>query len=109
MKKIHNYLEKNKIKKIVGFGASVGTTTLVYDFELTKKISYIFDNEKKRNNMYLPNTDIKVKLPKKLKKNQTVLIFAWRYFKTILRRNKRIFPKGTVFILPLPKFKIVKI
>ncbi len=109
MYKIHNYLEKNKIKKIVGFGASVGTTTLVYDFELTKKISYIFDNEKKRNNMYLPNTDIKVKLPKKLKKNQTVLIFAWRYFKTILRRNKRIFPKGTVFILPLPKFKIVKI
>ena len=109
MKKIHNYLEKNKIKKIVGFGASVGTTTLVYDFKLTKKIAYIFDNEKKRNNMYLPNTDIQVKLPKKLKKKQTILVFAWRYFENIVKKNKRIFPKGTKFILPLPKFKVIKI
>ena len=32
--------------KIYGFGASVGTTTLVYDFEIENKIKYIFDNEK---------------------------------------------------------------
>ena len=108
-KKIINYLEKNNLKKIIGFGASVGTSTLIYDFELVNRISYILDNEKKRNNMYLPGTSIKVKIPKKITKNSVVVIFAWRYFKNIIKKNKNIFPKGTTFIIPLPKFKIVKI
>lgn len=107
--KIKNYLNKNNLKKIIGFGASVGTTTLIYDFELTDRISYIFDNEKKRHNMILPGTNIKVKTPKKISKHNVVLVFAWRYFSNILKRNKKFFPKGTIFILPLPKFKIIKI
>jgi hypothetical protein len=44
-----------------------------------------------------------------MQRRKVVLIFAWRYFKDILRRNKNIFPKGTTFIIPLPKFKVVKI
>ena len=107
--KIKNYLDKKNLKKIIGFGASVGTTTLIYDFELTDKISYIFDNEKKRHNMLLPGTDIRVKIPQKIGKNKVVLVFAWRYFQNILKKNKKIFPKGTTFIIPLPKFKIIKI
>lgn len=107
--KIKNYIKKNKLKKIIGFGASVGTTTLIYDFELTDRISYIFDNEKKRNNMLLPGTNIKVKTPKKISKDNVVLVFAWRYFNNILKKNKKFFPKGTTFIIPLPKFKIIKI
>ena len=59
--------------------------------------------------MYLPGTSIKVKIPKKITKNSVVIIFAWRYFKNIIEKNKNIFPKGTTFIIPLPKFKIVKI
>jgi SAM-dependent methyltransferase len=108
-RKIISYLDKKNLKKIIGFGASVGTTTLIYDFELVDRISYIFDNEKKRNNVYLPGTTIKVKLPKKIQRHKVVLIFAWRYFKDILKRNKNIFPKGTTFIIPLPKFKVIKI
>lgn len=108
-RKITNYLDKNNLKKIIGFGASVGTTTLIYDFELIDRISYIFDNEKKRENFYLPGTTIKVKLPKKIQRHKVVLIFAWRYFKDILVRNKNIFPKGTTFLIPLPKFKVIKI
>jgi len=55
-------------KSIHGFGASVGTTTLVYDFELSNKINYIFDNENKRHNLYMPGTKIKVLNPSKIKK-----------------------------------------
>ncbi len=107
--KLKNYLNKNNLKKIIGFGASVGTTTLIYDFDLTHRISYIFDNEKKRHNMLLPGTNIKVKTPKKIGRDNVVLIFAWRYFGNILKKNKKFFPKGTTFIIPLPKFKIIKI
>ena len=108
-KKIINYLDKNKLKKVIGFGASVGTTTIIYDFELIDRISHIFDNESKRNNMYLPGTSIRVKTPKKISKDKVVLVFAWRYFKNIIRINKNIFPKGTTFIIPLPRFRILKI
>ena len=101
--------DKKKLK-YYGFGASVGTTTLIYDFELTKKIKYIFDNEKKRFNLYLPGTNIKVLDPKKIKKMKIdiIIIFAWRYAKQILKRNKKLFSKDTKFIVPLPKFKIIK-
>lgn len=97
-------------KKICGFGASVGTTTLVYNFNLTKKIKYIFDNEKKRFNLYLPGTFIKVLNPKKINKINMdyIIIFAWRYSKLIINRNKKLFSSKIKFILPLPKFKIIK-
>mgnify|MGYP001166331120 CR=1 FL=1 len=96
--------------KIFGFGASVGTTTLVYDFEINNKIKYIFDNEKKRFNLFMPGTQIKVLNPTKLKKLNAdyIIIFAWRYAQQIITRNKKLFSKKTKFIVPLPKYKILK-
>jgi SAM-dependent methyltransferase len=100
---------KGKGKRIAGFGASVGTTTLVYDFKIMKKIKYIFDNEKRRANLYLPGTSIKVLNPNNRKKLNFdyIIIFAWRYAKLIIKRNKKIFNNKTKFILPLPKLKII--
>tara|TARA_A100001011_G_C14308755_1_gene844474 strand:- start:2298 stop:3482 length:1185 start_codon:yes stop_codon:yes gene_type:complete len=110
--KINKIIDKclSKGLKIFGFGASVGTTTLVYDFELDKKIEYIFDNEKKRFNLYMPGTNIKVLNPNYLKKINVdyIIIFAWRYAKQILLRNKKLFSKKTKFVVPLPKCKIIK-
>lgn len=100
---------KNR-KKIGGFGASVGTTTLIYDMKLKSKINYLYDNEKRRFNLYCPGTGIKVLNPKNIKKNKIdyLIIFAWRYVEVILKRNKKLFDKGVKFILPHPKFKILK-
>ena len=106
---IKKYLEKHTTKNVYGFGASVGTTTLIYDFKLTNILNIIFDNEAKRSNLFLPNTNILVKKPNgKIKKNSIVIVFAWRYFKSIIKKNKSFFRKDTVFLLPLPKFKIIK-
>jgi len=101
---------KRRGKTIAGFGASVGTTTLVYDFMLTKKIHYIFDNEKRRFGRYLPGTSIKVLDPKRIKKLNLdyIIIFAWRYAKLIIKRNIKIFNNKIKFAIPLPKFKIIK-
>ena len=100
---------KRSGKTIAGFGASVGTTTLVYDFMLTKKINYIFDNEKRRFGRYLPGTSIKVLSPKHIKKLNLdyIIIFAWRYAKLIINRNKKMFNNKVKFIIPLPKLKII--
>ncbi len=110
--RINQLIDQLKLngKRIAGFGASVGTTTLVYDFMLMKKINYIFDNEKRRFGLYLPGTSIKVLDPKHIKKLNLdyIIIFAWRYAKLIIKRNKKMFKNNIKFILPLPKFKIIK-
>ena len=96
-------------KKIAGFGASVGTTTLIYDFELQNKITILFDNERRRFDLFCPGTAIKVLNPTKLRQTviDYIIIFAWRYEKIIIKKNKKLFNKNTKFILPLPKFKII--
>lgn len=110
--RINQLIDQLKLngKRIAGFGASVGTTTLVYDFMLMKKINYIFDNEKRRFGLYLPGTSIKVLDPKHIKKLNLdyIIIFAWRYAKLIIKRNKKMFKNNIRFVLPLPKFKIIK-
>jgi SAM-dependent methyltransferase len=109
--KINEFIDeiKRRGKTIAGFGASVGTTTLVYDFMLTKKINYIFDNEKRRFGRYLPGTSIKVLDPKHIKKLNLdyIIIFAWRYAKLIIKINKKMFNNKIKFVIPLPKFKII--
>lgn len=108
--KILSFIEskKNKKKKFAGFGASIGTTTLLYEFGLGKKISYLFDDEKRRHNLYSPGYKIKVLNPCHMKKFNLdyIIIFAWRYSKIIIKRNKENFTNKIKIIIPLPKFKI---
>ena len=61
----------------MGYGASIGTTTL-YEFELGKYVKYLFDDEKKRHNLYSPGH--KIIHPKEIKKLHDIflIIFAWR-------------------------------
>ena len=109
--KLNLFINSRKLKKekILGFGASVGTTTLIYDFKLQNKIDYLFDNEKRRSNLYCPGTKIKVLNPKLIKKfkPEFIIIFAWRYADVIIKKNKKYFNKNVKFIIPLPKFKIL--
>ena len=58
----------------------------------------------------MPGTNIKVLNPNYLKKINVdyIIIFAWRYAKQILLRNKKLFSKKTKFVVPLPKCKIIK-
>jgi 2-polyprenyl-3-methyl-5-hydroxy-6-metoxy-1,4-benzoquinol methylase len=111
-KKILSFVQTHKKKnsKFVGYGASIGTTTLIYEFGLGKYIDNLFDDEKRRHNLYSPGYKIKVLSPKEIKamKNFFIIIFAWRYSQIILKKSKKYIKKNDVFILPLPKFKILK-
>ena len=109
-KKILSFMDKNNNNKtFVGYGASIGTTTLIYEFGLGKMINYLFDDEKRRHNLYSPGYKIKVLNPKKIKdmENFFIIIFAWRYSKIIIKKSKKHIKKNDIFLMPLPKFKIL--
>jgi 2-polyprenyl-3-methyl-5-hydroxy-6-metoxy-1,4-benzoquinol methylase len=111
-KKILSFIElkRKKNEKFVGYGASIGTTTLIYEFGLGNMIDNLFDDEKRRHNLYSPGYKIKVLSPKKIKnmKNFFIIIFAWRYANIILKRSKKYIKRNDIFILPLPKFKVLR-
>jgi len=97
-----NKLLKNisKNSKIVGFGASCGTTTLLTYFEISKYLNYLVDDEKLRHNLYSPYYNLKIKKPKNLL-NKKVLILAWRYSKNIILKHKNHIRKENIIkILP---------
>ena len=108
-KKIFEFIKKNfdKGHKIYGYGASVGTTTNIYNLKIQKFVEGIFDDEKLRHGLFLPGTNIKVINPKKIKtfKPNIIVIFAWRYVKNILL--KKYIPKNTKILIPLPNIKII--
>lgn len=117
-KKINN--EKNKLHKLLskltkkgkvigGYGASATSTTLLYHFDLTKKIKFFFDEYTRKHNTFSPGAHIPV-LPKdhieKLKPDY-IIIFAWRYWKPIVKKNQKFLRSGGHFIAPLPKLRII--
>ena len=93
--KISNFLEKLNTKKIAGFGASVGSTVFIHYYDLKNKIKILLDDEKRRNNLFSPSTNIKVYKPniKILKQVDIVLIISWRYKNSIVKNFKKKFPK----------------
>jgi len=103
-------LEILKGKKFVGYGASIGTTTLLYEYELGDLVDYLFDDEKKRHNLYSPGHKIKVLNPEKIKKMESfyIIIFAWRYSDIIIGKSKRYVKSKDIFVRPLPRFEVVK-
>tara|TARA_B110000971_G_C20029190_1_gene510499 strand:+ start:2050 stop:3294 length:1245 start_codon:yes stop_codon:yes gene_type:complete len=114
--KINQFLSKNKNKKIVGFGASATTTTLLSYFNISKSIRYIIDDNLHKVNTYSPGFHIPVKSISELTKNlpDLVVIFAWRYELLIKKRLKLVLKKikkrnKIVVITPLPNFKIERI
>ena len=92
-----------------GYGASVGTTTLMYYYGLYNHVEYLFDDEIRRHNLYSPGAGIKVLHPNQLAKIMPdyVIIFAWRYRDMIISKNTKYINKGGKFIVPLPEFKIL--
>ena len=79
-------------------------------FELTKKhIPYIADRNPDKSNLFTPGTKIKIINEKKSRSMAPdyYLVLPWHFKKEILIREKEIRTKGTKFIFPLPKLKVI--
>jgi SAM-dependent methyltransferase len=100
---------KGQGKTIAGYGASVGVTTLLYHFELSELLSFIADDNPRKQNTFSPGHHIPVLASSSLyeKKPDYVLILAWAYSKPIMKKHQAFAAGGGHFIIPLPTVEVV--
>ena len=100
---------KSQGKKIAGYGASVGVTTMIYHFNLSSALSFLVDDNTRRQGLYSPGLHIPVKSPDEIykKKIDYVVILAWMYSKPIMQKHKKFLEQGGHFIIPLPELRII--
>jgi len=111
-KKLIELIKKINLKgqSIHGCGASTKGNVLLQFFNISnKEIKYIADRNPQKYNTYTPGTKIKIISEKLSRKIQPdfYLVLPWHFKNEILKREKIIKKKGTKFIFPLPKLKII--
>ncbi len=96
-------------KTIAGYGASATVTTLVYHFDLGDSLSFIVDDNPRRQGLYSPGLHIPVVAPGALyeRKPDVVIILAWRFAEPILKAHQRYLKQGGRFIMPLPEIRVI--
>jgi hypothetical protein len=100
--------EKKAGKRIAGFGASVGTVTLINQFGLGRSLDMVFDDKPLAEALLGPGYRIPV-LPSSAmydKKPDIVVILAWRYADPIMTKHKAFMDGGGRFAVPWPNFSI---
>lgn len=99
---------KSKGKIIAGYGASHSVTTVIYNFGIGSILSFIVDDNPKKQGTHSPGFHIPV-LPSEAlyeKKPDYVVILAWRFAEQIIKKHKKFLDKGRHFITILPKVEI---
>ena len=98
-------------KSIVGFGASITGTTLIYHFEIGEHLDYLVDDNLAKHGRFSPGLHLPV-LPSSVlceRKPDYVIILAWRFAKDIINKNKTYLEGGGQFLIPVPEFNICTI
>jgi len=96
-------------QSVAGYGASVGTMTLLHLYSLTDAIKYICDDNPLQDSLRGPSYDIPVVNPQCLYEESVdaVVLFAWRYADNILPKHTRYIEDAGRFIVPLPHVREV--
>lgn len=95
---------------VAGYGISVGTTTLLPQFGLGKKIDFLVDDDPRKGTVMAgPGYDIPILPPTALyeRKPAIVVVFAWRYVDPIRSKHPRYFAEGGKFVVPLPSIALI--
>lgn len=94
---------------IAGYGASTTTTTLMWNFDLTRKLSFVVDDNPKKYGLYCPGCHIPVVPSDELyvRRPDLVVILAWQYADPIMKRHQKYVDEGGRFVIPLVDLKVV--
>ena len=109
LRKIFLKLKDNK-KKIIGYGVTAKSTTILNYCKIDKKfISYFVDTTKDKQNKYTPGTKIPIyKYPGFIEKNiDFVFLGAWNFRDEIFKKERKFIKKGGKFIIHTPIPKII--
>ena len=105
------FKRKLKNENVYGYGASAKAVTLINFFNLNEQnVKLIIDDSPLKQNKYIPGTSIKIYNSKILlsKPPTYIIILAWNVYKDILKKIKP-FKEIKYVLIPLPKFKIIKL
>ncbi len=97
-------------KTVAAYGAAIGTTTMLYHFDLGSKLDFLADDNPVRHGLRSPGYAIPVEPASRLtgaSRPDYVLILAWRYADPIIRRNQAFLQAGGTFIKVLPEIAAV--
>lgn len=97
-------------KRIVGYGASHSTTTLLYHFELFNYIDYLVDDNPIKQGLFSPGKHFPVYSSDKLTDDlpDYALILAWNYSEPIISKHNKFLDLNGKFIVPLPELKVIQ-
>ena len=101
---------KKQGRTIVGYGASAkGNTLLQYCGIGPELIDYIVDTAPSKQSKYTPGTHIPIVAPEHLHKvtPDYILLLAWNYADSIMKKEAWLKTKGAQFIKPVPRVKII--
>jgi SAM-dependent methyltransferase len=94
---------------IAAYGASTTTTTLLYHFELERRIRFIADDNPLKQGRFSPGAHVPVQPSSELttQRPDIVVILAWIYAEPIITRNHAYLDAGGRFLVPLPEPRII--
>ena len=73
----------------MGYGAAAKTATLLNYLEISDDIKFIIDDNKLKQDHYIPGTKIKIVSKDKINnKIEYLIVFAWNYFDEIKKKSK---------------------
>ena len=101
---------KNEKQDIHGYGASTKGNVLLQFYNINNKVvNYIADRNPLKWNSFTPGTKIKIISESQSRKIKPhfYLVLPWHFKNEILIREKNVRKKGTKFIFPLPKVRVV--
>lgn len=95
---------KSNNKTIIGYGVPAKATTLLNYFNISNYLIYLVDDNKLKQGLYLPNTNLSICNPSKLKtfKPDYILILAWNFYNSIIEKTGNY-----NYIIPLPIIKVI--
>lgn len=103
---------KSEYKTIAGYGAS-GRATIIMNYcgIGANFLDYVIDDAPAKQGAYTPGNHLKIVNSNILTTNRRpdyILLFAWSFYEEVVKRNKHYLETGGIFIIPLPKIKILK-
>tara|TARA_R100000781_G_scaffold38417_2_gene26986 strand:+ start:2747 stop:3931 length:1185 start_codon:yes stop_codon:yes gene_type:complete len=102
---LKTFLDNNKDKKIIGYGASGRANVVVGTLDLDESyINYIIDESPERYNRLTSNGKIRILPPSEIGEADYILIFAWNFSDMIIEKTKHL---KIPYIIPFPELKVI--
>ena len=102
---------KQQGHSIAGYGAPTKATTMLMHFELSQEmLDFTLEDNPLKHGCFLPGAMIPILPADELyvRKPDYVVILAWNFAHSIIKKHRRYHEEGGRFILPMPVPEIVK-